>query len=172
MFKVKNIDSEKGNLLHKFIESVMTLHLDVIEDKNVLTINRKYHKIRKAYGNDEVDYDSVDEIIDQITKAKNKLESFTKEATEIDERFKAVGKQLFELIFKVIRDSIEDQVDFTQVLSALINTILSRLFKESIQLSNILNVSFFSFLALLSFVSSKLSSKFIVSALGVGSFNE
>ena len=150
----------------------MTLHLDVIEDKNVLTINRKYHKIRKAYGNDKVDYDSVDEIIDQITKAKNKLESFAKEATEIDERFKAVGKQLFELIFKVIRDSIEDQVDFTQVLSALINTILSPLFKESIQLSNILNVSFFSFLAVLPFVSSKLSSKFIVSALCVGSFRE
>ena len=150
----------------------MTLHLDVIEDKNVLTINRKYHKIRKAYGNDKVDYDSVDEIIDQITKAKNKLESFAKEATEIDERFKAVEKQLFELIFKVIRDSIEDQVDFTQVLSALINTILSPLFKESIQLSNILNVSFFSFLAVLPFVSSKLSSKFIVSALCVGSFRE
>ena len=72
-------------------------------------------------------YDSVDGIINQITKAKNKLVSFAKEATEIDERFKAVGKQLFELIFKVIKDSVEDQVDFTQVLSALINIILSAL---------------------------------------------
>ena len=46
LFKVKNIDSEKGNILHEFIESVMTLYLDIIQDKNVLTINRKYHKIR------------------------------------------------------------------------------------------------------------------------------
>ena len=52
---------------------------------------------------------------------------FAKEATGIVERSKAVGKQLFELIFKVIRDSVEDQVDFTQVLSALINIILSAL---------------------------------------------
>ena len=74
-----------------------------------------------------MDYDSVDGIINQITKAKNKLVSFAKEATEIDERFKAVGKQLFELIFRVIKDSVEDQVDFTQVLSALINIILSAL---------------------------------------------
>ena len=63
LFKVKNIDSEKENILHKFIESVMILHLDIIEDKNVLTINRKYHKITKAYKNDEVDYDPVDGII-------------------------------------------------------------------------------------------------------------
>ena len=74
-----------------------------------------------------MDYDSVDGIINQITKAKNKLVSFAKEATEIDEIFKAVGKQLFELIFRVIKDSVEDQVDFTQVLSALINIILSAL---------------------------------------------
>ena len=87
--------------------------LDVIQDKNVLAINRKYHKIRKAYKNDEPDYDSVGGIIDQITKAKNKLLPFAREATEIDERFKAVGKQLFKLIFKGIRDSIEDPVDFT-----------------------------------------------------------
>ena len=126
-FKVKNMDSEKGNILHEFIESVMTLLLDVIQDKYVLTINRKYHKIRKAYKSDEVDYDSVDGIIDQITKAKNKLVSFAREGTEIDERFKAVRKQLFELIFKVIRDSVEDQVDFTQVLSTLIRIILSAL---------------------------------------------
>ena len=105
----------------------MTLYLNVIQDKNVLTINRKYHKIRKAYKSDEVDYDSVDGIIDQITKAKNKLVLFAREGTEIDERFKAVRKQLFELIFKVIRDSVEDQVDFTQVLSALIKIILSAL---------------------------------------------
>ena len=63
LFKVKNIDSEKENILHKFIESVMILHLDIIKDKNVLTINRKYHKITKAYKNDEVDYDPVDGII-------------------------------------------------------------------------------------------------------------
>ena len=63
LFKVKNIDSEKGNVLHEFIESLMILHLDIIEDKNVLTINRKYHKITKACKNDEVDYDSVDGII-------------------------------------------------------------------------------------------------------------
>ena len=103
----------------------MTLHLDVIQDKNVLTINKKYQKIRKAYRNDEVDSDSVDGIIEQITKTKNKLASFAREATEIDERFKAVGKQLFELIFKVIKDSVEDQVGFTQVLRALIKIILS-----------------------------------------------
>ena len=127
LFKVKNIDSEKGNILHEFIESLMTLHLDVIQDKNVWTINSKYHKIRNTYKNVEMGYDSVDGIINQITKAKNKLVSFAKEATEIDERFKAVGKQLFELIFKVIKDSVEDQVDFTQVLSALINIILSAL---------------------------------------------
>ena len=72
-----------------------------------------------------MDYDSVDGVIDQITKAKNKLVSFASEATDIDERFKTVGKQ--ELIFKVIRDSVEDQVDFTQVLNALINIILSAL---------------------------------------------
>ena len=63
-----------------------------------------------------MDYDSVDGIIDQITKVKNKLVSFARKAREIDGRFKAVGKQLFELIFKLIRDSVEDQVDFTQVL--------------------------------------------------------
>ena len=72
-----------------------------------------------------MDYDSVDGVIDQITKAKNKLVSFASEVTDIDERFKTVGKQ--ELIFKVIRDSVEDQVDFTQVLNALINIILSAL---------------------------------------------
>ena len=48
MFRVKNIGSEKGDNLHKFVESVMTLHLDIILDKNVLTINRKCSKIIKA----------------------------------------------------------------------------------------------------------------------------
>ena len=48
MFRVKNIGSEKGDHLHKFVESVMTLHLDIIQDKNVLTINRKCSKIIKA----------------------------------------------------------------------------------------------------------------------------
>ena len=48
MFRVKNIGSEKGDNLHKFVEPVMTLHLDIIQDKNVLTINRKCSKIIKA----------------------------------------------------------------------------------------------------------------------------
>ena len=48
LFKFKNIGSEKGDILHKFVESVMTLHLDVIQDKNVLTINGKCSKIIKA----------------------------------------------------------------------------------------------------------------------------
>ena len=39
--------------------------------------------------------------------------------------FKRIGKELFKLIFQIIKDSIENKLDFENVITKLIDIILS-----------------------------------------------
>ena len=56
------------------------------------------------------DDDTVDGILDKIKQAKNNLISFTKQAAA-NEDVNQIGKELFKLIFEIIKDSIEDNYD-------------------------------------------------------------
>ena len=73
-------------------------------------------KNMKAYKLDDKEYDAVDEIMDELRQAKNKLVSFVKEAVA-SEQFKEIGKELFEIIVKVIRESLEQELDIKHIIT-------------------------------------------------------
>ena len=56
------------------------------------------------------DLDTVDGILDEIKKAKNYL-SLIKQAAA-NEDVKRIGKELYKLIFQIIKDSIQNKLDF------------------------------------------------------------
>ena len=65
----------------------------------------------------------MDGILDEIKKAKNYLMSLIKEAAA-NEEVKKIGKELFKLIFHIIKDFIENKLDFKNVMTNLIYIIL------------------------------------------------
>ena len=56
----------------------------------------------------------MDGIIDELIQAKNKLVSFVREAVA-SEQFKGIRKELFEIIVKVIRESLEQELDIKPI---------------------------------------------------------
>ena len=72
-----------------------------VKRPNYIAFRKKCESIRKAYRLDDENYDAVDWIMDELRQAKYKLVSFVKEATA-SEQFKETGKELFEIIVKVI----------------------------------------------------------------------
>ena len=61
----------------------------------------------------------MDGILDEIKKAKNYLISLIKEPAA-NEDVKRIGKELFKLICQIVKDSIENKLDFENVITNLI----------------------------------------------------
>ena len=61
--------------------------------------------------------------MDDIKKAKNYLMSLIKQAAA-NEDVKRKGKELFKLILQFIKDSIENKLDFQNVIINLVDIIL------------------------------------------------
>ena len=104
LLKIKNIDHEKRKIVQDFIQCLVTLHADVRKENDIVLIN------------------IVDQIFDEIKKAKNYLMSLIKQASANE-----IGKELFKLIFQNIKDSIESKLDFENVIKNLTDIILSEL---------------------------------------------
>ena len=85
VFKIKNIDQEKGVIAHDFIQSLISLHQNV--RKEIIVINKEFQNIMKAYK--EEDCDTVDGIVDDLKQAENKMISFAKKAAA-NEQFKRI----------------------------------------------------------------------------------
>ena len=88
IFKIKNFDKEKGEIVHDFIQSLISLHQNVSKETDIIVINKKCQSIMKAYK--EKDYDVVDGIVDDLKQAKNKMISFAKKAAA-HEQLKRIG---------------------------------------------------------------------------------
>ena len=119
--KIKNIDHEKRKIVQDFIQCLVTLHADVRKENDIVLINWKCQKIFCSYKQD--DFDTVDGILDEIKKAKNYQMSIIKEAAA-NEEVKRIGKELFKLIFQIIKGFIENKLDFKNVITDLIYIIL------------------------------------------------
>ena len=117
LLKIKNIDHEKRKTVQDFIQCLITLHADVRKENDIVLINRKCQKIFCSYKQD--DLDNVDGILDEIKKAKNYLISLIKEPAA-NEEVKRIGKELFKLICQIVKDSIENKLDFENVITNLI----------------------------------------------------
>ena len=76
IFKVKNIDLDKGVIVHDFVQSLIALHAGVNKETDIAVIDKKCQKIMNAYKNEN--YDAVDGILDDIKQAKIKLILFPK----------------------------------------------------------------------------------------------
>ena len=122
LLKVKNIYHEKRKIVQDFIQCLVTLHADLRKENDIVLINRKCQKILCSYKQD--DLDTLDRRLDEIKKAKNYLMSLIKQTTaNVD--VKRIGKELFKLIFQIIKDSIENKLNFEDVITNLIDIILS-----------------------------------------------
>ena len=64
IFKIKNIDLDKGEIVHDFVQSLITLHTDVNKETDIAVTNKICQKLMKAYK--EEHYDAVDGILDGI----------------------------------------------------------------------------------------------------------
>ena len=117
LIKIENIDHEKRKVVQDFIQCLVTLHADVRKENDIVLINRKCQKIFCSYKQD--DLDNVDGILDEIKKAKNYLISLIKEPAA-NEDVKRIGKELFKLICQIVKDSIENKLDFENVITNLI----------------------------------------------------
>ena len=123
---IKKVDPEKGEIIHEFIECPINLHDGMSKATELHSFYEKCESIRKAYRLDDEDFDAVDGIMDELRQAKNKLVSFVKEAVA-SEQFKEIGKELFEIIVKVIRESLEQELDIKHIITRLIKLVLSSL---------------------------------------------
>ena len=63
IFKIKNIDLDKGEIVHDFVQSLITLHTDVNKETDIAVTNKKCQKIMNAY---KEEHDAVDGIMDGI----------------------------------------------------------------------------------------------------------
>ena len=88
IFKIKNFDKEKGEIVHDFIQSLISLHQNVSKETDIIVINKKCQSIMKAYK--EKGYDVVDGIVDDLKQAINKMISFAKKAAA-HEQLKRIG---------------------------------------------------------------------------------
>ena len=118
----KNVDPEKGEIIHEFIKCLINLHDGVGKETKLHSLHKKRESIRKAYRLDDKDYDTVDRIMDKLRQAKNKLVLFVKEAVG-SKQFKGIRKELFEIIVQVIRESLEQELDIKHIITQLIKLI-------------------------------------------------
>ena len=49
IFKIKNFDKEKGEIVHDFIQSLISLHQNVSKETDIIVINKKCQSFMKAY---------------------------------------------------------------------------------------------------------------------------
>ena len=108
------MDPEKGEIIHEFIECLINLHDGMSKETELHSFYKKCESIRKAYRLDDEDCDVVDGIMDKLRQAKNKLVSFVKKAVA-SEQFKEIRKELFKIIVKVIRESLEQELDIKPI---------------------------------------------------------
>ena len=121
---IKKLNTEKGEVIHKFFECLINLHDGVGKEKELHSFHKKCESIRKTYRLDDEDCDAVDGIMDELRQAKNKFISFVKEAVA-SKQFKETGKVLFEIIVEVIRESMEQELAIKHIITQLIKLILS-----------------------------------------------
>lgn len=121
---IKNIDREKGKTTRDFIKSLINLHKSISKETEIPMINKKCESVRNAYR--EEDYDTADGIVDELKQAKDKLVCFVRKAAN-NEHFKQIGKEPFELIVDIIRDSMDDELGIRYVITRLFKVILSSL---------------------------------------------
>ena len=95
-----------------------------VQRPNYIAFIKKCESIRKAYRLNDEDYDAVDGIMDELRQAKNKLVSFVKEAVA-SEQFRETRKELFEIIVKVIRESLEQEFVITWLIKLILSSLVS-----------------------------------------------
>ena len=107
-----------------FIEITGQLHHELQNDDG--DVNKKLLNIRKSCEEVEVDYDCLDGVIDELKKEKDRLVTFVKNAAA-NEQFQEVGKQLFEVVFEAIKDSLEGKTNIKHIIAKLLEIVLSSL---------------------------------------------
>ena len=122
--KIGEISQEKGKVLIHFIEITGQLHHELQNDDG--DVNKKLLNIRKSCEEVEVDYDCLDGVIDELKKEKDRLVTFVKNAAA-NEQFQEVGKQLFEVVFEAIKDSLEGKANIKHIIAKLLEIVLSSL---------------------------------------------
>ena len=120
------MNPEKGEIIHEFIECLINLHDGVGKGTELHSFHKKCESIRKAYRLDDEDCDAVDGIMDELRQAKSKLVPFVEEAIA-SEQFKEIGKELFEIIVKLIRESLEQEINIKHIITRLIKLKVSSL---------------------------------------------
>ena len=121
---IEKIDPEKWVITQEFIEYLISLHDGVGKETELHSFHKKCESISKTYWLNDEDYDAVDGIMVELRHAKNKLVSFLFVASD---QFKEIEKELFEIIVKVIGESLELELDIKHKITHLIKLILSSL---------------------------------------------
>ena len=124
LVKKKKLNVDKGEIVANFVNCLQTMYKEVPKDTDNRVISKKYIKLQSMCKEDQEDCDEVDGLMDELTKAKNWMLSFIKEAVG-NEQYRQIGKQLFRIIANAISDSLVRKVDMKQVIFRLINVISS-----------------------------------------------
>ena len=70
---IKNVDPEKGEIIHEFIECLIILQDGVRKETELHTFHKKYESIEKAFRLNDKDYDAVDRIMNGLRQNFNVL---------------------------------------------------------------------------------------------------
>ena len=91
------------------MEILKKLHGEVQKETDATTISGKLNKIVSLLDRDDDDCDQVDGFIDDIKRGLVNLNQIIKDALP-EECMKQIGKELLQVIVKVIKDSISGEL--------------------------------------------------------------
>ena len=100
------------------MEIFKKLHREVQKETDATTISGKLNKIPSLLDRDKDDCDQVDGFIDDIKCGLVNLNQFIKDALS-EECMKQIGKELLQVIVKVIKDLISRELNIEHVILKL-----------------------------------------------------
>ena len=110
----------KTNEIKKFVEILKKLHGEVQKETDATAISGKLNKIASLLDRDENDCDQLDGFIDDIKRSLVNLNQFIKDALS-EECMKQIGKELLQVIVKVIKDSVSGELNIEYVILKLLD---------------------------------------------------
>ena len=110
----------KANETKNFVEILKKLHGEVQKVTDASTVSGKLNKIASLLDMGEDDCDQVDGFIDNIKRGLVNVNQFIKD-TLSEECMKQIGKELFQVIIKVIKDSISGELNTEYVILKLLD---------------------------------------------------
>ena len=110
----------KANGIKNFVEISKKLHGEVQKETDGTAISGKLNKIVSLLDRDEDDCNQVDSFIDDIKYGLVNLNQFIKDALS-QECMKQIGKELLQVIAKVIKDSISGELNIEYIILKLLD---------------------------------------------------